>query len=1104
MARKTTFILDKVCLSCVVLMLAGVTAHAQVEEYHFNPDTIYGGRSVAVTVHPTNTNVAIEAAEGGGLYKTLDGGLTWDRIESFPMFRMRDVMYDPEDPNLVFAATLFDGRVNSLSGIWRSTDGGGTWARANVAFDCSDRVHAFEVGIASGVDVHHKVFVANNCGVAYSNDSGVTWDNLDPAGGDGRSFSDVAVVRRGPDQVRVYATGAGGIYRADITGAETPVWTVRQAGYPANKLNKRSGSLAVSPFDSNVVFLGTKNCPSGGCVGGDDLHRIFESGDGGVTWTELPGPGAGNRPDWIETRLVPNTLEFDLYWGNGVHIYRQHCIDDNNHSTLDCPVAPDPDCSNAVDDDGDGFINEGCPAQGPDLDGKGGPDPEKAGAVPGQCKNNIDDDGDGFVNDGCAVMQFVDNGCHSDPSGISFETGSHCPKYISNDGGIGRTTNCGQSWADSNSGRYALQIYDAFGTVRGSGASDTDLYFGTQDNHWWHTLDNGGVWQAPLCCEGFGGQVDRRVPSGGLGDIRMSWANGGNFRIFYSPRGWTTFNSVMPIAPIADRLTPPTLFGNQRWAQIGHNRGCPPSRRLYVMQPETGTECDNDTDDDFDNAVNDGCPQVGSAAEIGIDCHDNVDSDGDLVVNDGCSHVSSYEQGVECNNATDDDGDGIVNDGCPANGSAEDYKKSDCSNNFVGQCSNATDDDGDGAVNDGCPHIGVWAPVGPSFTEAFRKPLLASMKGGSPTFYFGVAVANKQYGLRKLAAPLSPSTPLENASGSGAFTLENLPVYTGASGTWYTALVFGVDPNEPDRLIAPDPDTSEMKRSYDGGLSWVVDQDLTDLVTRDGEFHFTGYRGSQAWSIAWDPENSQKILVGTEQTGIVASVNGGGTWFTLKDTYNRVPFVNSFFFDQDHDNLIYASTYGRGLWSFRIDNVPPIAICQDVETTTEQGVCYANASVDNGSYDPDGGPVTLEQAPPNPYPLGDTGVTLTVTDDYGYTDECTATVTVIDDQPPVIYCNAPPTIVPPDAPISFTSTAMDNCSVAETEITEYDCYTYTKKGKRIDKRDSCVVTFEGTTVSILDSGGVGDFISWTVFATDGSGNSTTDVCVVEVVNPGHN
>ena len=421
---------------------------------------------------------------------------------------------------------------------------------------------------------------------------------------------------------------------------------------------------------------------------------------------------------------------------------------------------------------------------------------------------------------------------------------------------------------------------------------------------------------------------------------------------------------------------------------------------------------------------------------------------------------------------------------------------------MIGQCSNATDDDGDGVVNDGCPHVGAWTPVGPSFSEGFRAPLLASVEGGSPTFYFGVDVGNTTYELRKLAAPLGPSTPLEDASGSGSHSLDGIALYSGAGGTWYSPLVFGVDPNEPDRIIASDSGSGQMKRSYDGGASWVVDQQLTDLVTRNGEFLFSGSRGSEAWAIGWDPENSQTILVGTEQAGIVASVNGGGTWFTLMDTYDRVPFVNSFFFDQEHEDLIYASTYGRGLWSFRIDNVPPVALCQDVTTTTEPGECWADASIDDGSYDPDGGSVTLEQEPPGPYSLGETVVTLTVTDDHGYTDECTATVTVVDDEPPVIQCNAPATITPPDAPISFTSTATDNCTVASTEIVAYDCFMITNKGKIIDKTDSCVVGIEGTTITILDSGGVDDHITWTVVATDGSGNSTTETCEVLVVNPG--
>jgi hypothetical protein len=51
------------------------------------------------------------------------------------------------------------------------------------------------------------------------------------------------------------------------------------------------------------------------------------------------------------------------------------------------------------------------------------------------------------------------------------------------------------------------------------------------------------------------------------------------------------------------------------------------------------------------------------------------------------------------------------------------------------------------------------------------------------------------------------------------------------------------------------------------------------------------------------------------------------------------------------------------------------------------------ASIDNGSYDPDGDPITLSQDPPGPYGPGQTLVTLTV-DDGQETDSCTGTVTV--------------------------------------------------------------------------------------------------------------
>jgi hypothetical protein len=185
-----------------------------------------------------------------------------------------------------------------------------------------------------------------------------------------------------------------------------------------------------------------------------------------------------------------------------------------------------------------------------------------------------------------------------------------------------------------------------------------------------------------------------------------------------------------------------------------------------------------------------------------------------------------------------------------------------------------------------------------------------------------------------------------------------------------------------------------------------------------------------------------------------------------------------------------------------IEAATPTALCMDVTVPTEPGVCEASASVDDGSFDPDGGPVDLRQSPPSPYPLGETEVTLRATDDTGLSDTCMATVTVVDVEAPTPLCNAPAEIVPPDAPISFAAGAEDNCDVADVVITGFDCFKFTKKGKRVDKRESCVVSVSDDTITIHDSGGVGDHITWTVVATDASGNQAATACEVVVANPG--
>jgi hypothetical protein len=96
-------------------------------------------------------------------------------------------------------------------------------------------------------------------------------------------------------------------------------------------------------------------------------------------------------------------------------------------------------------------------------------------------------------------------------------------------------------------------------------------------------------------------------------------------------------------------------------------------------------------------------------------------------------------------------------------------------------------------------------------------------------------------------------------------------------------------------------------------------------------------------------------------------------------------------------------TNGAGLVDCFAALLPPKALCQNRLVPTDPGVCSAaSVSIDNGSFDPDGGPVVLAQSPPGPYGLGATLVTLTVTDLDGFFDTCQATVNVVDTTPPEI------------------------------------------------------------------------------------------------------
>jgi hypothetical protein len=182
----------------------------------------------------------------------------------------------------------------------------------------------------------------------------------------------------------------------------------------------------------------------------------------------------------------------------------------------------------------------------------------------------------------------------------------------------------------------------------------------------------------------------------------------------------------------------------------------------------------------------------------------------------------------------------------------------------------------------------------------------------------------------------------------------------------------------------------------------------------------------------------------------------------------------------------------------------PVALCQDV-TVNAGATCTASASIDNGSYIADGSPITLAQSPAEPYPQGETLVTLVVANSQGGTSQCTGTVKVVDISPVRIdnLSASPARLWPPNhkmVNVAVQYEVSDNCGgtpacslgVASSEPVE-------GVGDGNASPDWAVVGAHQVQLRAERSGtGSARVYTITVMCVDGSGNPTSQEVEVTV------
>lgn len=151
-----------------------------------------------IEVHPDNSNIVYVAAQGPlwagggerGLYRTEDGGMTWERILEVDQHTgISEVHMDPRNPDVLYAVawqrrrhqwTMIDGGPGS--GIYKTSDGGTTWRQINRGLPGADKGRiGIEVSPVDPDVLYAIVEASGDAGGTFRSDNmGERWSRTSP------------------------------------------------------------------------------------------------------------------------------------------------------------------------------------------------------------------------------------------------------------------------------------------------------------------------------------------------------------------------------------------------------------------------------------------------------------------------------------------------------------------------------------------------------------------------------------------------------------------------------------------------------------------------------------------------------------------------------------------------------------------------------------------------------------------------------------------------------------------------------------------------------------------------------------------------------------
>src|SRR3954462_2139910 len=256
-----------------------------------NPNIIYLGTG--------SDGVRSNVSTGRGVYKTTDGGETWQFLGLYNAGQIGAVRIHPSNPDIVWVSAMGDAfKANADRGVFKTVDAGKTWKKVLYV---NDKLGAMDLELQPGNPnvvyawlsyIERKPWTiisgSTEGGFYKSTDGGETFNRI-AAGLPGELIgkANLAVTAAKPDRVYalIEAKPGGGFYRSDDAGQS---WTLVNSMPALLQRPFYYTTLGADPTSADTVYAGAEG--------------FFKSTDGGKTFTTMRTPHGDNHDIWVSPK----------------------------------------------------------------------------------------------------------------------------------------------------------------------------------------------------------------------------------------------------------------------------------------------------------------------------------------------------------------------------------------------------------------------------------------------------------------------------------------------------------------------------------------------------------------------------------------------------------------------------------------------------------------------------------------------------------------------------------------------------------------------------------------------------------------------------------